>query len=193
MRRPEGSFPSKLSPSCCRSNRHAFLRLSHGNVTQSAHLDLPHLLIFPPGSTELQTPPHLPAPRRCRAEEVSLLGCPEKVPVPRRGGGDSCWLLPGPVITPLPQASPAPAGPTSPKGRLGLGCHPLPLRAVLLSPKHGFAFSPLPSATRARRDQVTVKPPLPASGPEHSLPSRYFPGLGEGLKGRQLLGLGKKE
>lgn len=39
---------------------------------------------------------------------------------------------------------------------------------------------------------MTVKPPLLASGPEHPLPFRYFLGSGEGLKGRQQLGLEKK-
>lgn len=40
---------------------------------------------------------------------------------------------------------------------------------------------------------MTVKPLPLLVAPEHSLPSRYFPGWGEGLKEWQLSGLGKNE
>lgn len=104
--------------------------------TLCAHLDHLHLT-FPLAPLSSTPCPHLPAPLGCRAEEVSLFSCPEKVPVsqlPAQGGGTS-WLL-RICDHSLALGLPSPCWDHSPGGKLSDGCQPLPLRGVLLCSKH---------------------------------------------------------
>lgn len=132
--------------------------------------------------------PHVPAPLGCRVAEVSLLAaqgkcqCRSCLHRVEAAAGFSQSLPSFPCLRP-------PCWDHKPRRKAGNGCHPLPLCGVLLSPKHGFAFPSLPSATQAPRDKVTVKPPLPASGLRALTSFQVFSGMGVGVERVAVVGV----
>lgn len=121
---------------------------------------------------------------------MSLFSCPEKVPVPQvpAQGGGSRWGLPDPCS--LPCLRP-PLG-LQPGRKAGQWLPPSSSRWSSALSQAWICISPSALPAQAPREQVTVKPPLLASGLRALISFQVFSRMGVGIERVAVAGFGEE-